>query len=480
MKKVYVNPSRRDLIRQLLAMGVVVSSSLLNVPASFARQGESTASMTGQATWRTDSNYEKLRNSLTWKPNIPARYPDVIVHASSEEEIILALAFAEKNDLQIVSRNSGHNIDSLRNGGMMLDISRMTDFSIDEENMQASVQPALTSYFFYEHLAKRGLIFPVPECLSVSMGGYLLGGGYASMGFSWGDGPACYSVIAADVILADGRKVTASKDENTDLFWAIRGIGPGFFGVVTSFQLQLYKQPGVFMQSSYSYPAATLGNVLSQLEQLKDRKHRNTQIAVVLQKNAGPSNLPMVTLDVRALGRHENETRGLLSTYGDIETDKVTSSNEYEQVNYSSFMYNPSRNERNFSDNIWTDDRNAITAVIELCKTLPAGSSFITTLYNDRQLFSPREDSCFSSSGRHFMSNHLLWAEAKSDGLNWQWYEKLCSILWPYASSYYVNQMEGTEQANRVAQCFSKENWQRLSELRQQYDPGKRFFAHVT
>ena len=119
----------------------------------------------------------------------------------------------------------------------------MHDFSIDKTAMQASIQPALISFLFQAHLARQGLSFPVPDCHTVALGGYLLGGGYSSMGFYWGDGPACYSILAAEVVLADGTKLRVSEKENSDIFWAVRGIGPGFFGVVTRLELQLYPMP---------------------------------------------------------------------------------------------------------------------------------------------------------------------------------------------------------------------------------------------
>ena len=77
------------------------------------------------------------------------------------------------------------------------------------------------------------------------------------------------------------------------------------------------------------------------------------------------------------------------------------------------------------------------------------------------------------------MSHHLFWNDQERDLQNRQWYEEFCSILWPYATSYYVNQMEGTEQPRRMKACFSEENWQRLGELREKYDPKRRFFAHM-
>ena len=475
-----MNNRRRDLLRQALALGLAASSPVLGTAASRAGKPlAATPFSSGRASVRGDQDYETRRNSLTWKPNIPARYPDIIVQVKSETEIVRALEFAAANQLQVVTRCSGPNIDTLRDGGMLLDVSSLNKFSIDKVAMQASIQPALISFYFQAHLARQGLSFPVPDCHTVSLGGYLLGGGYSSMGFYWGGGPACYSVLAADVILADTRRLRVSKEENADLFWALRGIGPGFFGVVTRFQLQLYPTPEVFMQSTYHYPLKALDRVIDKLEELENSKSEAVLLALVMQKPPGANSEARIKLNIRALGASEDNTRALLSVYADIASDEVIEKNEFQVSHYSDYMYNPSRSERNFSDNIWTDDRSVITAIAKHLSTMPEESAFITSLYSDRQLSVPRKDSCFSSRGRHFMSHHLFWNDQERDLQNRQWYEEFCSILWPYATSYYVNQMEGTEQPRRMKACFSEENWQRLGELREKYDPKRRFFAHM-
>jgi FAD/FMN-containing dehydrogenase len=90
-------------------------------------------------------------------------------------------------------------------------------------------------------LNARGRMFPGGHCPSVGLGGFLLQGGqgWNCRTLGW----ACESVRAIDIVTADGELVHASEDENTDLLWAARGAGPGFFGVVTRFHLRLHPRP---------------------------------------------------------------------------------------------------------------------------------------------------------------------------------------------------------------------------------------------
>jgi FAD/FMN-containing dehydrogenase len=82
--------------------------------------------------------------------------------------------------------------------------------------------------------------------MPVSLGGFLLQGGFGWNSRLWG--PACCSILGMDIVTADGELVHANESENADLFWAARGSGPGFFGVVTRFHLCLQPRP--------HYPAA--------------------------------------------------------------------------------------------------------------------------------------------------------------------------------------------------------------------------------
>ena len=478
-EKVQVNAARRDLIKQLAALGTV--GPLLSSPLGFAATQSSTkqASLNG-ATWRKDEKYEELRQSLIWRPNTPPRYPDVMVHARTEEQIVHALKFAQANKLQVITRSSGHNIHTLRNGGMLLDISSMGELTIDKKAMQASAQPGLIMYYFYEQIAQQGFIFPVADCYTVALGGYLLGGGYAALGYNWGDGPACYSILGADVILADGTKVTANSEENPDLYWALRGMGPGFFGVVTRYQLQLYRQPELIMQNSYSYSTDSLPKIISFLDALKDRKSVKTQVSVSLNREAGLAKPLIVKLTIRAIGRDKAEVKSLLSLYSrDDLIAEAIAKNEFQQVTFGELMYNPSRSDHNLSDNIWTDDASSISAIVEHCKNMPAHNAFIATLFHSRQIQAHRKDACYSVKGAHCMSSHLFWNDTKDDVSSELWYTELNAILKPYATGHYVSQMESQNQSERIKDCFSPENWQRLAELRQKYDPDGQFFGYI-
>lgn len=181
--------------------------------------------------------------STSFNARDPGRRPDLIVQANDAAEVIAAVRRARVEGLTIGLRSGGHSWaqNHIRDGGMLIDLSRLNGIAINEAEATAVIGPGCLAGELNAALARRKLFFPVAHARTVGMGGFLLQGG-----FGWNsrtNGLACQSVIGIDVVLADGTLVHASERENADLLWAARGAGPGFFGVVVGFHLRLYRRP---------------------------------------------------------------------------------------------------------------------------------------------------------------------------------------------------------------------------------------------
>lgn len=139
---------------------------------------------------------------------------------------------------------------------MLLDLSQMNGFSVDMNARTATIQPGMKGGDLNHALLKDRLFFPSGHCKPVSLGGFLLQGGFGWNSRLWGS--VCCSVLGMDIVTADGELVHASENEHAGLFWAARGAGPGYFGVVTSFDLRLQPRPQAMMKSDYVYPIGVL------------------------------------------------------------------------------------------------------------------------------------------------------------------------------------------------------------------------------
>lgn len=159
--------------------------------------------------------------------------PAAVVRVSSQADVQKAVAFAKANNLKIAPRGGGHSYvgASSSNGTIVLDLRGLAGGTNFDGN-NVTVTPATNLYAVQQALAGGGRAVPVGTCPTVGMAGLALGGGVgpdARRG-----GLTCDALQSATVVLPSGDVVTASANDNPDLFWALRGGGGGNFGVTTS------------------------------------------------------------------------------------------------------------------------------------------------------------------------------------------------------------------------------------------------------
>lgn len=165
--------------------------------------------------------------------------PAVIVRCTDAADVMSALAYARAAHLDVAIRGGGHNGGGLGTveGGLVIDLSPMRDVRVDPDKKLAVVAGGATFGDVDRATHPFGLATPSGIISTTGVGGLTLGGGIGHL--SRGYGLSIDNLVSADVVLADGRSVTASERENVDLFWALRG-GGGNFGVVTSFTFRLH------------------------------------------------------------------------------------------------------------------------------------------------------------------------------------------------------------------------------------------------
>lgn len=197
----------------------------------------------GRIIEKGEAGFDEALLGTSFNAQDPGRRPALIVQANVEADVVAAVRQARDFGLTIGICSGGHSWaqNHIRDGGMMLDLSRLNSISIDAAAGTATIGPGCLAGDLNAALARHKLFFPVAHAYTVGMGGFLLQGG-----FGWNSrasGLACQNVIGIDVVLADGTLVHASETENPELLWAARGAGPGFFGVVVRFHLQLKARP---------------------------------------------------------------------------------------------------------------------------------------------------------------------------------------------------------------------------------------------
>ena len=440
---------------------------------------------------RGDSNYELWRSSMVWYIFKPDRYPDTIIRAQSEQDVIQAINHAREQGLKVATRATGHNParGCLRNGGMLLDLSRLREVEIDADAGTAWVQPGIRSEDFIEITHPRGWAFPAAHTGIVGLGGYLIGGG---LGWNMSDWDiACRSIIGAEIVMADGGRLTVSATENPDLLWAIRGAGPGFFGAVLRYKLKLFPTAQAIIKSKYLVPIDKMPYLTKVLEEITAAKDRRLEIIAVVGRFFPPDEPParrdlVGAVSAIAFGRSREDGLALLEPVARSALPAMSILKKEDALLSWSELYagqetDHSSPNRTAIHNIWTDKpAEGLLALAERMQEVPPRSprSFVLSAWGINQ---SKDDS--DSSLRYAADHYISWyqmAETADDiEPNFKWLDESVELMQPYTRGHYINEFNSMRFPAALEVCFGTENWKRLGELRRKYDPKGVFHGYL-
>ena len=199
---------------------------------------ELTAALEGEVILPGCSRYDEVR-----RPQIPRFHdvrPQAVVLCRTPEDVAEAIAFARSSGIEVAIRSGGHDFAGRSSGpGMVLDLTPMN--SLEVADGLATVGPGLRLGDLYAALAEHEVTIPAGCGATVGIGGQALGGGLGLLGRS--RGLTSDQLVAAQVVLADGRALECDEQHHEDLFWALRGAGAQGLGVVTSLTLRTLPEP---------------------------------------------------------------------------------------------------------------------------------------------------------------------------------------------------------------------------------------------
>lgn len=210
--------------------------------ASAAVRKELKASFRGDLIGPGDDGYETARR--VWNGMVDKR-PALIVRCAGAADVIAAVDAARRAEISVAVRGGGHNVagNAVSDGGIVIDLSGMKAIRVDARRRVAHAEAGLLWGELDRETQAFGLAVPGGIQSTTGIAGFTLGGGIGWLSRRFG--LTCDNLLAADVVTADGRLLTASEEANDDLFFAIRG-GGGNFGVVTSFDYRLHPVEFVF------------------------------------------------------------------------------------------------------------------------------------------------------------------------------------------------------------------------------------------
>jgi FAD/FMN-containing dehydrogenase len=224
-----------------------------------------------------DPDYDDARRR--WNAGIDRR-PAVIAGCTSTADVVAALAFAQERGLDIAVRGGGHNPagTSINDGGLVVDLSRMNEVTVDPQAKRARVGGGALLGQLDAAAAAHGLATPAGTVSHTGVAGLTLGGGMGWLTRKFG--LALDNLESVEIVLADGRVVRCSTEQEPDLFWAVRGAGTNF-GVVTEFVFRLHELDPVVHFGFYFFALDERRDVLRRARDLYAGLHPETTVFVV-------------------------------------------------------------------------------------------------------------------------------------------------------------------------------------------------------
>ena len=214
--------------------------------------------LSGEVILPADGGYDECRQVFN---GMHDKRPAVIARCRTAADVAAAVSFAREQRLEIAVRSGGHSVAGLSicEGGILIDLAGLKQITVDPEARTARAGGGVLWGEFDAATQAHGLHTPGGRVTTTGVGGFTTGGGYGWTSSKYG--LTCDNLLSAEVVLADGRIVTASERDEPDLFWGIRG-GGGNFGIVTEFEYRLHQLGPIVLAGLALWPIERAGEVM--------------------------------------------------------------------------------------------------------------------------------------------------------------------------------------------------------------------------
>jgi hypothetical protein len=423
------------------------------------------STLEGMVVQPDDVAYDEARQ--VWNRAVDRR-PVAVVRCASVDDVRRSLEFALTHRLEIAVRSGGHSQagHGVADAALVLDLRHLNRIVIDPPSLTVRVEGGAIVSELMTAWKGYGLVTPTGGCADVGLGGLTLGGGENMLMARYG--AVCDNVLAADILLADGRLVAANPREHADLFWAIRG-GGGNFGIVTSFEYQLVRLDSVLSGLLY-FPVSRAPDVLRVYRDLIADASDELQTAGGLERTPdGPALIVSICYcGVVADGERivERWRKALRPTKDTVQAGPYTA--EF------SMGKGPSAGGGDFLPEL-SDD--VIDVLASAYPDAPADASAIWNDFHGAVTRQPLDATAFPLRRRGFdLFISAPWQGVDGERKARAWVRALHNSLQAHAEGVYVNNLEDEGDA-RVLEAYGV-NYARLSRVKAQYDPHNVFHVN--
>lgn len=429
-----------------------------------------------------DPGYEESRT--VWNAMID-RKPAFVVRCLGVSDVIASVSFARDHGLLLSIKGGGHNIAglALADGAMMLDMSLMRGVWIDHERRVAHAQAGCLLGDVDRETQVHGLAAVLGFVSLTGIAGLTLGGGfgYLTRRFGW----TCDNIEAMDLVTADGRAVRASRSENPELFWGLRG-GGGNFGVVTSIDYSLYPIGPEIVGGLVAWPIEEAPRVLEMYRSLAEsappeltlvalmrpappapwlpKEHHGKLIVAILAAHSGPvAEAEAAVAPIKSFG----------NPIGDILVRRP-----YVQIQSLLDATQP-KGRRYYwkSEYLERVEPDLCGKAIEHAKSIPSPHSAVILFQIGGALNGLEEghSPAGNRDARYVLNITGAWDRAEEDDVNMAWARDAWTEMRRFGTGgNYINFLTADESPERIEAALGN-SWSRLKGIKQTWDPQNLF-----
>jgi FAD/FMN-containing dehydrogenase len=408
------------------------------------------------------------------------RRPSAVVRVADAGDVSRLVSLAREIGFELAIRSGGHSVagHSVTDDGIVLDLSAMKDLQINLEEQTAWAETGLTAGEFTFAVGKHGLAVGFGDTGSVGLGGITLGGGVGYLARKYG--LTIDSLLAAEVVTADGQLLHVDDKSHPDLFWAIRG-GGGNFGVATRFKFQLHKVELVF-GGMLILPATpeVIAGFMAEAEAAPD------ELSTIANVMPAPP-MPFLPADVHG----KLIVFAMLVYAGDAEAGEravapfrklaTPLADMLKPMKYPEIFqeegggdYHPVAASRTmFIDHV---DRSVAETILNHLKA-STGSMAVTQLRALGGAMSrvPEDATAFAHRKSRIMVNlAALYEKPDEKKIHEDWVTEFAAALRQNDSGAYVNFLADVDEA-QIRSAYPGGTWERLQEVKSRYDPDNLF-----
>lgn len=453
-----------------------------------------TTAFDGRLVLPTDAGWEDARVGRVFNGRRPDRQPDAVLVAGSVDDVQRGVRLAAEKGWTVAVRSGGHAwaVWSVRDGGLLIDLRDLTDITYDDETKIVSAGPATKGgEALSPYLEERGRFFNGGHCPTVGIGGFLLQGGqgWNQRGWGW----AAESIVAIDVVTADGELVRADASQHADLYWAARGAGPTFPGIVVRFHLQTRPLHGALAHTVHGYELDDFTEVMTWLYETHHRIPTNVEIVCVStpvelpgETGAGGAERRLFLVTGTSFGDDMAQAQAALAVFNESPVlsravfVKDAAPSHMGEHRAEQLKQNP-EHWQYICDNAWIDGEytpEGIAAMVEgirpLFTTNPTERGFAIWMSNAPRRDLP--DMAFSLHTDAYVAAYTVYEDPAEFPRNRAWVDEVFAHAEPVTAGQYLGDSDMT---NRQLKFMAPENWAKLQQIIAARDPEGRFHRYL-